>query len=194
VDLARNRQRRGLFGQLSRDLKGPDLHDPFRLPAASRRTEHYGDEGALIPPGFDWLHERPAPKPSRIVSKLPELAPARLDSVYCGLPALFSRLAAPAVGFTRERCWFNLAVPITKAPAHSPNIRFAKRPGSAMMELMEGSRNESAFYGRIIRRAKAVRERAAESLRLSHVLRKEQRKRSETARTQRRSGHGRRDQ
>jgi hypothetical protein len=39
---------------------------------------------------------------------------------------------------------------------------------------IEGDKNESAFYGRIIRRAKGVRERAAESLRRSRVLRKRQ--------------------
>jgi hypothetical protein len=62
-----------------------------------------------------------------------------------------------------------------------------------MMEPMEAGRNESAFYGRIIRGAKTVRERAAESLRLSHVLRKEQREPTDAARKQGRSGHRRRE-
>ena len=39
---------------------------------------------------------------------------------------------------------------------------------------MEGSKNERDFYRRIISRAKAVRERAAESLRQPRVLRKGQ--------------------
>ena len=41
-----------------------------------------------------------------------------------------------------------------------------------MMKGMEGSKNEREFYRRIISRAKAVRERAAESLRQPGVLRK----------------------
>jgi hypothetical protein len=41
-------------------------------------------------------------------------------------------------------------------------------------EGMEDPKNEREFYRRIITRAKTVRERAAESLRQSRVLRKEQ--------------------
>ena len=40
---------------------------------------------------------------------------------------------------------------------------------------MDGRKNESEFYGEILRRAQRVRERAAESLRQSRVSRKKQR-------------------
>ena len=61
-----------------------------------------------------------------------------------------------------------------------------------MMEAVEGHENESAFYGRIIRGAKRVREQAAESLRLSRArLRKKQGEQADAA--QRRRKFRRRD-
>ena len=46
---------------------------------------------------------------------------------------------------------------------------------------MEGGKNEIAFYGRIIGRAKRVRERAAESLKLSRSVRRKQEERADAA-------------
>ena len=50
---------------------------------------------------------------------------------------------------------------------------------------MEGRKDERAFYGRIIRGAKRVREQAAESLRLSRVTRKKQPEQADAAARQR---------
>jgi hypothetical protein len=46
---------------------------------------------------------------------------------------------------------------------------------------VEGPENDGELYRKIIRRAKGVRERAAESLRRSRVLRKRQEDREEQA-------------
>jgi hypothetical protein len=51
---------------------------------------------------------------------------------------------------------------------------------------MEGNKNERAFYGRIIRRARSARERAAQSLRLSRAARKNPREEADAAQGQRR--------
>ena len=50
-----------------------------------------------------------------------------------------------------------------------------------MMRSMESRTNESASYERIILRAKAVRERAAESLRMSRGTRKKRTEQVEAA-------------
>jgi hypothetical protein len=52
-------------------------------------------------------------------------------------------------------------------------------------ESVEGGKNERAFYGRIIARAKRVRERAAQSLRLSRSVRKKQEGRADAAQRRR---------
>jgi len=52
--------------------------------------------------------------------------------------------------------------------------RLAKRPAKRDHGSVEGSESERELYRKIIRRAKGVRERAAESLRRSRVLRKRQ--------------------
>lgn len=53
------------------------------------------------------------------------------------------------------------------------------------MDSVEGRKNERAFYERIIRRAKLVREQAAESLRLAR-LRTKQAEQAEAAERRRR--------
>ena len=54
------------------------------------------------------------------------------------------------------------------------------------MESVEGRKNERAFYERIIRRAKRVREQAADSLRLSRATRTKQAEQADAAERRRR--------
>jgi hypothetical protein len=69
-----------------------------------------------------------------------------------------------------------------------PSGGFGERPAKRDDESIEGPKNEGDLYREILRRAKGVREAAAESLRRSHASRKKLEDRAQRRRRFRRQG------